>query len=36
MGTCKVIELGAVSGETRGLRGTLENFIQPTTGVHPG
>lgn len=35
MDTSKVIELGAVSEETKGLIGMAENFLEPTTGVHP-
>lgn len=32
MDASKVIELGDVSEETKGLRGDLENMQDPTTG----
>jgi hypothetical protein len=35
MDTSKVIELGSVSEETKGLRGLAESFIEPTTGLNP-
>jgi hypothetical protein len=35
MDTSKVIELGSVSGETKGLYGLAENFSEPTTGLNP-
>jgi hypothetical protein len=36
MDTSKVIELGAVSEETKGSRLMLENHIDPTTGPEEG
>jgi hypothetical protein len=35
MDTSKVIELGSVSEETKGLHGLQESFLDPTTGVNP-
>jgi hypothetical protein len=34
MDTSKVIELGSVSEETKGLFGLMENHVEPTTGIH--
>jgi hypothetical protein len=35
MDTSKVIELGNVSEETKGLKGQLEDMQEPNTGFNP-
>jgi hypothetical protein len=35
MNTSKVIELGKVSEETKGLHGNLESILEPTSGNKP-